>query len=288
MGHWWRDFWWLFRRSFILAFEDGCFGIAKGAAYSALLCFFPLLTATATILVQIRAESISRVLYRALSHVVPPGSEGLVLENFRARGERPAALLVAATLVSIWAASRVMTSLMDGFQVAYHIPTGRPLLRQQGMAVLLVFAAALPAVVASGLILFGTRTEQVVLRWLGVVQAGQEIQAGVAVAASIARYAVALGTNIAVAAALFYLGPSRPQQWRLVWPGATVATALWLVSTLGFAWYVRNIADYNVLYGSIGAAIALMVWMYVLAAIALISCEFNAEYERLKRLGTNG
>ena len=278
----------LFRRSFLLAFEDGCFGIAKGAAYSALLCFFPLLTATATILVQIRAESVSRVLLRALSHVVPPGSEGLVLENFRAHGERPAALLVVASVVSIWAASRVMTSLMDGFQAAYHIPVGRPLLRQQGVAVLLVFAAALPAVAASGLILFGTRTEQDVLRWLGVVKAGQEIQVWVAAGASLARYAVALGANIVVAAALFYLGPNRPQQWRLVWPGALIATGLWLVATQGFAWYVRNIADYNVLYGSIGAAIALMVWMYVLAAIALIACEFNAEFERLKRSGASG
>jgi membrane protein len=55
---------------------------------------------------------------------------------------------------------------------------------------------------------------------------------------------------------------------------------LWLGSTLGFAWYVRNIANYNVMYGSIAAAILLLVWMYVLAVIAFIGCEFNAVYER--------
>jgi len=49
---------------------------------------------------------------------------------------------------------------------------------------------------------------------------------------------------------------------------------------LGFAWYVRNIASYNVMYGSIGAGIALLVWMYLIALIALLGCEFNAEYER--------
>ncbi len=278
----WRSFWWLFRRSFLLAYEDGCFGIAKGAAYSALLCFFPLLTVTATLLVQARAESISGVLYHALSRVVPPGTESLVLENFRVSGTRPSALLVVATLVSIWAASRVMTSLMEGFQAAYHIPKGRPFLRHQGMAILLVLATAVPVAAASALVLFGNRTEQAVMRALGVLPAGQELESWVKLLASAARYLVAVAAHAAVTATLYRLGPNRVQRWRLLWPGAFVATVLWLVSTLGFAWYVRNIAGYNVLYGSIGAAIALLVWMYVMAAVILIGCEFNAEYERLK------
>ena len=81
-------------------------------------------------------------------------------------------------------------------------------------------------------------------------------------------------------AGLYYFGPSRPQRWRFMWPGAMLATVLWLAATSGFGWYVRNIAHYNVLYGSVGAALALLVWMYLLAAIALIGCEFNAVYER--------
>jgi membrane protein len=84
---------------------------------------------------------------------------------------------------------------------------------------------------------------------------------------------------------MYLLGPNRPQRWRFVWPGAIVATVIWLAATQGFAWYVRDIADYNLLYGSIGAVIALLVWMYVLAAIALIGCEFNAEYERMIEAG---
>jgi membrane protein len=68
---------------------------------------------------------------------------------------------------------------------------------------------------------------------------------------------------------------------RVVWPGAFLATALWLLATSAFAWYVRNIANYNVLYGSIAAVIALLVWMYLLALIALLGCEYNAVRERL-------
>ena len=85
-----------------------------------------------------------------------------------------------------------------------------------------------------------------------------------------------------VTSVLFYFGPYREQRWRYVWPGATLATVLWLLATSGFAWYVRNIGHYNVMYGSVGAGIALLVWMYLISVIALIGCEFNAEYERAR------
>jgi membrane protein len=179
-----------------------------------------------------------------------------------------------------------MTSLMEGFQATYHIPTGRPFLRNQGRAILLVLATAVPLFVALGLVFFGNRVEESVLGWLGLVHAGQELATWVRLAASSARHVVAIGATVAALATLYWLGPNRAQGWSQVWPGAVVGTVLSLVSTMGFAWYVRNIAGYNLLYGSIGAAIALVVWMYVLAAIVLIGCEFNAECERLAALGT--
>ena len=79
---------------------------------------------------------------------------------------------------------------------------------------------------------------------------------------------------------LFFFGPYRPQRWRYVWPGAVLAAVLWLLTTMGFGWYVRHMAHYNVMYGSVGAGIALLVWMYLLAVSALIGCEYNAAYER--------
>ena len=57
------------------------------------------------------------------------------------------------------------------------------------------------------------------------------------------------------------------------------------MATLGFSWYVRHITNYNLLYGSIGTGIALLIWMYLLAIIALFGCEFNAERERMCRAG---
>lgn len=276
--------WWLLRRALVATHRHGGFGVAKAAAYSGLLAFVPVLTALATLLVQFRAEEVSRVIAGYLFIAVPPGTEELVRSGFTARGERPLHLLILATVLSLWAASGVMASLMEGFQAAYSLPGGRPFFRQRGVSILLVVIAATPVVTASALLVVGDNAERWILYALGVVEAGERIRDGVLLAGSLARHLVAVIAIILGAAGLYYMGPNRPQRWRGVWPGAIVATLLWLVATLGFAWYVRNIANYNVMYGSIGAVVALGVWMYVLAVIALIGCEYNAERERFVRL----
>ena len=274
---------WLLRRSLIAAFDDGCLGIAKGAAYSALLSFFPVLTSAATILIQSHAEFVSQTIQNGLSEIVPPGSEDLVVQQFRVTGARPLSLLVVAGLISLWAASGVIKSLIDGFQAAYRVPRNRGILQQSGVAMGLVLVAAIPLLGASLLVVFGGVVERAVLRWMQVDPLLNPFAWVWEWISRVARYILAFGATVLVTASLYYFGPYRQQKWRFVWPGAIVATVLWLLATSGFAWYARNIAHYNVMYGSIGAAIALLVWMYLMAFIALVGCEFNAEYERSSR-----
>ena len=275
-----RTFAWLLRRSVLASFDDNCFSIAKGAAYSALLSFFPVITSAATILVQTRAEFVSRTLEDALSQIVPPGSEELVVEQFRLSGTRHNSLLVAAGFISLWAASSVIKSLIEGFQAAYRLPRNRGFLRGTAVAMALVLLAAVPLLAASLLILFGGQVERGVLNWMKVDAALNPYAPVWLLLGRAGRYLLAFAATVTVTALLYYFGPYRKQRWRFVWPGAIVATVLWLLATSGFAWYVRNIAHYNVMYGSVGTVLALLVWMYLLAIIALIGCEFNAEYER--------
>ena len=275
-----RTFLWLLRRTFASAFDDNCFGISKGAAYSALLSFFPVLTSAATILVQTRAEFVSRMLESTLSEIVPPGTEDLVVQQFRITGARPVTLLIVANLISLWAASSVVKSLIEGFQAAYRVPRNRGFLHGSGVAISIVLLAAVPLLGTAVLILFGAQVERAVLNAMKVDIVFTRFAWLWQLVSRIARYVLAFGTTVLVTSMLYYFGPYRKQRWHFVWPGATLATVLWLLATSGFGWYVRNMAHYNVMYGSLGAGIALLVWMYLMAAIALIGCEFNAEYER--------
>jgi len=262
------------------AFDDGCLGIAKGAAYSALLSFFPVLASAATILVQTRAEFVSKILEDTLDQIVPPGTEDLVMQQFRVTGARPISLLIVAFIISVWAASGVIKSLMEGFQAIYRIPRSRGFLQTQGVSIALVLLAAFPLVCATALVIFGAQVESTMLAWLKVDPILSPLAGLMRAVSRGARYLLAFATTVSVTCTLYLFGPYRKQRWRYVWPGAVVATIFWLVATGGFAWYVRNIGHYNVMYGSIGAGIALLVWMYLMAVIALIGCEFNAEYER--------
>ena len=278
-----RTLLWLLRRSIVAAFNDGCFSIAKGAAYSALLSFFPVLASAATILVQTRAEFVSRTLEDFLSEIVPPGTEDLVVRQFRVTGARPLTVLIVAGLVSLWAASSVIKSLIEGFQAAYRVPRNRGFFHRSSVSIVLVLLAAIPLVAASLLILFGAQVERSMLRTMSANRYWNPPPWVWLWFSRAFRYSVAFATTVLVTALLYYFGPYRRQRRSNMWPGAILATLLWLAATSGFAWYVRHVGNYNLMYGSISAGIALLVWMYLIAAIALIGCEFNAELERASR-----
>jgi membrane protein len=270
----------LLRRALTASFDDGLFTIAKGAAYSALLSLFPVLASAATIFVQTRADYVRRALASFLTQILPSGTEDVVLAQFRYRGERPVGLLVAAFALSLWAASSVIKSLIDGFNAAYRVPRNRSIFSHAAVGIMLVFLSAIPLIGASLLILFGGTIQAQVLKVMKVDPVLNPLTGWWELLSRIARYVVAFVAASAFTAILYFYGPYRRQRWEFVWPGALLATILWLLATAAFGWYVRNITNYNVLYGSVGTSIALLVWMYLIAAIALYGCEFNAECER--------
>ena len=197
-------------------------------------------------------------------------------------GQTPESLLALAGFVSLWAASGLILSLIEGFNAIYSVRTNRTLIKGRLVAIALVFSAVAPGLGATSMMMFGDRTEMWLVSSLGMVSKGQRLIGWVGVLGTLMRYLVALGATTATTLLLYRFGPVRKQYFRNVWPGAVMATSLWLLATLGFSWYVRNIANYNLLYGSVGAVIVLLFWMYLLAVIALVGCAFNAQRERIR------
>jgi membrane protein len=276
-----RQLLYLLRRAFFASFDDGLFTIAKGAAYSALLSFFPILATGATVLVQTRAEFVQQNVLSFLAQVLPPGTDEIVLQQFHFPGRRPVTLLIVAVILSLWAASSVIKSLIDGFNAAYRVPRVRSMLAHSAIGMMLAILSLVPLLGATSLILFGGAIESAVLKLIKVDPDLNPFAGGWELLWRIVRYLVAFAATASLTAILYFYGPYRKQRWSRVWPGAILATILWLLATVAFGWYIRHITNYNVLYGSVGTSMALLIWMYMLAAIALFGCELNAEYERL-------
>ena len=123
-----------------------------------------MLTSAAAISIQVGADYVHQKLVAFLSQVLPPGTEDAVLQQFRYRGQRPAALIVVAAMLSLWAASSVIKSLMDGFNAAYHVPRNRSMWAHIGVGIMLVFLIVIPMVGASSLILFGGTVEHGIMK----------------------------------------------------------------------------------------------------------------------------
>jgi len=275
--------WSLLQEAFIGLYSDGCFAIAKGAAYSAVLAFFPILTTLATVLVEANAEAVSRTIVRLLYNVVPPGTEDIVRRLFNVQGQRPTWLVVIAVILAAWAGSGVMISLMEGFRAVYRIPSGRSFIHERIVAMLLVIGSSVPLMGASLLLFFGGRAQAWIITTLGLLDDYRDLRGWVRLSWQLLSFLIAAAAMIVTTTLVYYFGPNRKQRFRAGVPGAVLATVLWLIGTLGVAWYLRHITDYNVLYGSVGAGLALLVWSYVLAVIALFGCEFNAALERNPR-----
>jgi membrane protein len=264
-------FWRLFRLSIWRAFEHDAFGTAKASAYSSLFTFFPALLVLGAVLATLsRGQVYLREISYALGTILPAGSS-TVLAYLRGSTERPVGLLITTSLLTVWSASGVIISWMDGFRRAYQLPKTWGLLQERVIATSLVLMAGLPLTFATILVAFGSRIETRIL-----FNIGHEFGPLILLLWGAMRWAIAIMTSIAVIQLIYHNAVPRTQPWHSVLPGAVLATALWLISTALLGWYLQHYADYSVIYGSLGVGIALLVWMYLISLVVLIGAEFNA------------
>jgi membrane protein len=264
-------FWRLFRLSVWRAFEHDAFAIAKASAYSSILTFFPALLVLGSVIATIRRGDVYlREISYALGRILPAGS-ATALAYLRGAAHRPVGLLITASLLTVWTASGVIVSWMDGFRRAYQLPKTWGLVQERLIAISLVLMAGIPMTFSTILVAFGSRIELRILFYIG-----HEFGPLVLLLWGLIRWAIAILTSIAVIQLIYHNAVPRTQPWHSVLPGAILATAMWLGATALFGWYLQRYADYSIIYGSLGVGIALLVWMYLISLVVLIGAEFNA------------
>jgi len=253
------------------AFQHDAFSIAKASAYSSILTFFPALLVVGSVLATSRngAPYLREISY-AVSRILPTGAN-TAMTFLRGAAQRPVGLLLTTSLLTLWTASGVMISWMEGFRRCYELPKDWGLVKERIVSFGLVIFALLPMTFSTLLVAFGSRIETTILFY-----SAREFSPYILILWGVIRWIIATLTSIAVIALIYHNAVPRTQPWHSVIPGATLATGLWFSATLLFGWYLQHYADYSLIYGSLGAAIALLVWMYMISLVILVGAEFNA------------
>jgi membrane protein len=255
--------------AFLRSLEHDQFSVAKAAAYSAILTVFPAALLLAAILAASHGtRSFIREVSFASGRIIPSTTGTYLLTFLEGRTPASMGVIISTALLALWTASGVMISWMEGFRRAYQMPPHIwNTVSERLVSFLLVFLAGVPMVFASLLLVFGSQIEH----WMSL-HAGPLLL----VVWTLIRWIIAVATAVAVIALIYHHGLPRTQPWHRVVPGSVLATGLWIASTSIFGWYLRHYNDYGIIYGSVGAAIALMVWLYMVSYIVLVGAEYNA------------
>lgn len=261
-----------FRNAAAQALANDVFNTAKAAAYSGMLMLFPLLLVITTLLAQVpEGTTLVGEIRGAFEQMLPADSMDLLQSYVLNRRIHSSQLIFSASLLGVFAGLGMMLSLMEGFRRAYRLPLedwsfwGRRV-----RALLLVPIALLPLSLATLVVVFGHQIES----WM-IQNATHELRHIVLVFWRSIRWSIALLTGIVVLSALYHFGTRRKEHWLWVAPGAITGTLFWFPATLAFGWYVTRIADYSMFYGSFGAGIATLIWLYITALSVLLGAELN-------------
>jgi membrane protein len=259
------------RLAFWRAFVHDAFATAKASAYSSIFTFFPVLLIVGSILASWRKGApYSREITYALGSVLPAG--GATATNYlKGAAKHPVGFVITTSLVTLWTASGVMISWMDGFRRCYELPKTWGLVKERLIAFMLVIFALVPMTFATLLVAVGSKLETRILSYID-----PDFSIYILLMWGGMRWLIATLTSISVIALIYHHAVPRTQPWHSVIPGATLATVLWFSVTVGFRSYLQHFGDFSTIYGSLGVAMALLVWMYLISLVVLVGAEFNA------------
>lgn len=266
----WRD---IFVRTYQQIGEDRLLATAAGVVFYGLLAIFPAITALVSSYGLFADTSTISTNLQSLAVMLPEGTFGIVqdqISRVTAQGPTRLGLSFAIGLaVALWSANAGMKAVIEALNVVYDEEEKRGFFKLNAVSLLLTIGAItsllimVGAVVAIPLALerlgLGAQTEAIV-KW--------------------GRWPVIVVLLLVALAVLYRFGPSRTEaRWEWLSPGATLAAIFWLAGSALLSWYLSHFGNYNATYGSLGAVIGLMMWMWMSAVIVLFGAELNSEIE---------
>lgn len=256
--------------------EDNCMHLAAGVAYYAVMSIFPLilgLIALSSLLLQ-SAEAQDTVIAGITGLL--PGTGEMVRRNIDLVLRERGTIGVIATIILLWSATWVFAGITTSLNLAWNVKETRPFLRLTAMQLGLVLVVGFFLLVSFALTLLLQLLARLAIPVLGVRPFGADIW-------SLLAGLLPLSLTILAFFLVYRFVPNTRVASDDVWPGAITAGVLFVILENGFVFYTSNFANFRLVYGSIGAIIALLFWAWVSAVILLFGAEICAAYSTLRR-----
>lgn len=258
--------------------EDEVFGRAAELSYYFLLALFPLLIFLTSILGVVLGPGTGtrQTLFSYFARVMPPSAFQLIDSTMtEVSASSTGGKISFGILAALWAASNGMGAITQSLNVAYDVKETRPWWRQRLTAIGLTIALSVLIISALILVVGGGK----IADWLASIFG---FSLAFALTWKILQWPVVLGFMILAFALIYYFAPDlREQKWKWLTPGSALGVVLWLAVSLGFRVYLHFFDSYSATYGSLGAVIILMLWLYFTGAAILIGGEINSEIEHV-------
>ena len=245
--------------------------MAAGLSYYFVMSLFPLLILAAAIVSFLPIPNLFDTILGAMQRVIPADSMGLVRGILKdVITPSKGSFLTVGILGTLWSASGGFASLIEALNVAYDVPETRPFYQTRALAVgLMVVVGGLMVAGAASMFLgpeFGAwLATKLHLNWMFAI-VWPYLRWGVAIAFTV------LGVEL-----MFYWAPNVKQRFWATLPGAAVGVGFWIAASYALGLYFQHFAHFNKTYGTLGAAVALMVWLYWSWFFILAGAEINSE-----------
>lgn len=270
-----RGWWQIAQRVFNAVMEDRVLAVAAGMTFFLLLAFVPAITAFVSIygLFADRATVNNHV--SLLEQMLPADSLSVIADQVTRISSTDSTTMTFASifslLVAMWSATGGVKAMIEALNVAYNEREDRSFVMLTVLATLMMFAG-----VALILTLIG------VVAVLPAVLSFLHIQTGEGpTAALLIRWPILFIVMMGTLAGLYRYGPSRKAaRWRWISPGAVFASVALVIFSMLFSVYASNFANFNETYGSLGALMGLLTWLWLSSVIVLVGAEINSETEK--------
>jgi membrane protein len=268
-----KGWWQVAQRVWIESGRDNLSMVAAGCAFYALFAAFPALSALIALYGLTADPATVEQQFGMLKSVLPPQAYEIVIEQIRrVAGASSHSLgwgLVFSVGLALWSVGNLIQAMFAALNIAYEEPERRGTLQFY----LSAFGFALLGIISGVLMLLAIVYVPILFAYAGFSSEYELL-------VKLARWPLLALLVLITLALLYRYGPCRRSaKWRWVSVGSVFATVLWLIASAGFSYYVSHFADYDRIYGSLGAVVVLLFWLYLSFYIVLLGAEINAELE---------